>query len=242
MDESSGRLPRVVDVALASAGLVLAAPAMALIAIAILVDSGRPVMLVQERLGRGCVPFGMHKFRTLRVHAGDRVTPVGDPRVTRVGAWLRRTRLDELPQLWDVLRGAMALVGPRPEVPANVVAVPQAELARLLLVRPGLTGPTQLAFCAEDELLADVEDPTALYRRVLVPAKVAHELAARGERSAWRDLGVLLRTPFTVASRRGRARSRAFVGQVLARAGALTPAPRAATTGVGADLSGGPEL
>lgn len=213
-------LPRAFDLAVAGVALLLLLPVMLAIALAIAVGSGRPVLFAQVRLGRGCRPFRMHKFRTLRPGsaADDRVAPEGDPRVTPIGAWLRHNRLDELPQLWDVLRGDMALVGPRPEPPANLTAVDPAQLARWLSVLPGLTGPTQLAFIAEDELLAGVEGPTAVYRSVLVPAKVRHGIAWLESRRLAGDLAVLLRTPFVLASRRARRRSRRQVEAVLRQA------------------------
>jgi lipopolysaccharide/colanic/teichoic acid biosynthesis glycosyltransferase len=124
-------------------------------------------------------------------------------------------RLDELPQLWHVLRGRMSLVGPRPETAANFEAVPPTELARLLEARPGLTGPTQLAFLAEDEVLAEVANPLDVYRDILVPAKVRHDLAWLEQRSLWGDLLVLARTPFTVLSQTARARSRRMVEAIL---------------------------
>jgi lipopolysaccharide/colanic/teichoic acid biosynthesis glycosyltransferase len=189
------------------------------IAAAIAVSSGGPVFFSQVRLGRSREPFHIHKFRTLdRDGDGDgddEIAPEGDPRVTRIGAWLRHFRLDELPQLYDVLRGPMALVGPRPETPANLSAVDEEHLDRWLCVRPGVTGPTQLAFIAEDELLRQFANPTQTYRRVLVPAKVAHGIKWLATRTLASDLAVLPQTIVMLASRRARLRSRRHVEALL---------------------------
>jgi lipopolysaccharide/colanic/teichoic acid biosynthesis glycosyltransferase len=189
------------------------------IAIAIASSCGRPVLYRQIRLGRDLRPFLIHKFRTLEVGSDedDTVAPEGDPRVTQVGRFLRHYRLDELPQLYDVLRGRMAAVGPRPETPANLSAVDEELLERWLSVRPGITGPTQLAFIAEDEVLRDDPNPTKTYRDVLVPAKVRHGIEWLSERSTAGDLLALATTLVVLATRRGRLRSRELVESLLDR-------------------------
>lgn len=215
---------RLLEVALAALGLLFTAPLLLLIALAIRLEGPGPLFFAQERLGRGGSPFRLHKFRTLTTSGGRTVTPANSDRETRVGHWLRRWHLDELPQLVDVIRGRMALVGPRPEVPANLEAIEATDRTRLLAVRPGLTGPTQLAFLAEDELLASVADPVAVYRRILVPAKVRHDLDWLASRSLAGDLRVLLATPIVVFSRRARERSRRRLAALIADSG---PGPHA---------------
>jgi lipopolysaccharide/colanic/teichoic acid biosynthesis glycosyltransferase len=197
--------------------LILLSPLMLAIAAAIAVSSGRPVFFSQVRLGRSREPFHIHKFRTLDPDGDedDAIATEGDPRVTRIGAWLRHFRLDELPQLYDVLRGPMALVGPRPETPANLSEVDDEQIDRWLSVRPGVTGPTQLAFIAEDELLGHLASPTQIYRRILVPAKVAHGIEWLATRSLASDLAVLPRTLVVLASRRARVRSRRHIEVLL---------------------------
>lgn len=209
------RLARAIDVVVAAAALLLS-PLMLLLAIAIRLDGRGPAVFGQVRLGRNGAPFRMHKFRTLATAGGDTVAPANDPRGTRIGRWLRHRRLDELPQLLDVLAGRMALVGPRPEVPANLEHVARPDLERVLSVRPGLTGPTQLAFLAEDDVLAAQADPVSAYRRVLVPAKVRHDLAWLPARTIGSDLRVLLATSFVLGSARALARSRQRVAELLA--------------------------
>jgi lipopolysaccharide/colanic/teichoic acid biosynthesis glycosyltransferase len=217
MRKAARFLSRAFDALVSAILLLLASPLMVVIAVAIKRDSPGPVIFTQQRLGRGCKLYPMHKFRTLKDGGGETETivPAGDARVTRVGHCLRRFRLDELPQLLDVLSGRMALVGPRPEVPANLEAILPEERELLLSVRPGLTGPTQLDFIAEDELLAEVSDPTATYRQIIVPAKVRNNLAWLPSRSIAGDLLVLLRTPMVLFSRRAWARSRILVEGVV---------------------------
>jgi lipopolysaccharide/colanic/teichoic acid biosynthesis glycosyltransferase len=162
---------RTMDVTVAAVALVLVAPLMLLIALLIVVDSPGPVFFRAERVGRGGRPLRMLKFRKMHAGAiGLALTVAGDRRLTRVGAVLVRTRLDELPQLWHVLRGDMSLVGPRPEDPTFVAHWPQ-EYEEILQVRPGLTGWTQLAFADEARILGP-RDPLTRYLEVLLPQKV----------------------------------------------------------------------
>ena len=166
---------RMFDVAAALTGLVLLAPLFVVVAVWIRLDSPGPVFFRQERVGRGGVPFRIHKFRTMRVAAespGPALTIGADPRITRAGAFLRRTKLDELPQLIDVLRGDMSIVGPRPEVPHFVAAYPPELRAKVLSVRPGITDPASLQFRDESTLLARAADPEREYRDVVLPAKL----------------------------------------------------------------------
>ncbi|MDO5629401.1 MAG: sugar transferase, partial [Mobilicoccus sp.] len=158
MSGHDDRGKRMFDVAVSAAGLVLSSPLLAGIAAAVRVDSPGPILFRQTRVGRGGREFAIHKFRTMHVQApGEQrvsVTAAGDPRVTRVGRVLRRTKLDELPQLWDVLRGQMSLVGPRPEVPEYVAAWDPDRALVILSVRPGITDPASLAGLDEASELA----------------------------------------------------------------------------------------
>ena len=166
---------RMFDVAAALTGLVLLAPLFVVVAVWIRLDSPGPVFFRQERVGRGGVPFRIHKFRTMRVAAespGPALTIGADTRITRAGAFLRRTKIDELPQLIDVLRGDMSIVGPRPELPQFVAGYPPEIRAKVLSVRPGITDPASLQFRDESTLLARAADPEREYRDVVLPAKL----------------------------------------------------------------------
>jgi lipopolysaccharide/colanic/teichoic acid biosynthesis glycosyltransferase len=170
---------------------------MAVVAALVKATSRGPCFYSQERVGRFGVPFRLYKFRSMRVgsdRAGALVTGEGDPRVTPVGRWLRRTKLDELPQLWNVVRGEMSLVGPRPEVP-RYVAHYTPDQRRVLEVRPGLTDPATLAFRDEEARLAaiPISNREAFYLKEILPRKLEINLAHL-EQGILADLGVLWRT------------------------------------------------
>lgn len=188
---------RLFDIVAALVGLVVLVLPGLWLAAWIKLDSPGPVFFRQERVGRHGRLFRIHKFRTMRVDAerlGGPLTVGADARVTRVGRWLRAHRLDELPQLIDVLVGEMSLVGPRPEVPRYVALYPADLRERVLAVRPGITDPASLAFRGEAGLLAAAADPEREYVEVILPKKLAlaAEYAARA--SLWTDLGVVWRT------------------------------------------------
>ncbi len=168
-------MKRTMDIVFAGAALLLLAPALAAVGIAIKLDSPGPVIFRQERVGRNFCRFWIYKFRTMVADAavkGPPITASADPRVTRVGGWLRWAKVDELPQLWNVLRGDMSLVGPRPELPRYVDRF-QAEYRELLQVRPGLTDPSTLKYADEARWLAGAADPEELYVNRILPDKLA---------------------------------------------------------------------
>ena len=188
---------RVFDLLGASLALLLLSPLMLAIALAIKLDSRGPVFFRQQRVGRHGALFGIHKFRSMAADApqrGPALTVGDDPRITRVGRWLRRTRLDELPQLLDVLAGRMSLVGPRPEVPQYVVHYPPQLRERALSVRPGITDPSSLLYLDEAELLARAADPEREYIEVILPRKLQCAADYAAQANLRSDLGVLLRT------------------------------------------------
>jgi lipopolysaccharide/colanic/teichoic acid biosynthesis glycosyltransferase len=197
---------RLFDLVGAGLALLMLSPLMLLIAAAIKFDTPGTVFFRQERVGRGGRHFRIHKFRTMVADApsrGPAVTAEGDARITRTGAWLRRTRLDELPQLIDVLAGDMSIVGPRPEVPQYVALYPAGLREQVLALRPGITDPVSLRFADEGAQLARATDPEREYREVLLPAKLraAAEYAARA--TLWTDAVVVARTvQFLVVGRR----------------------------------------
>jgi lipopolysaccharide/colanic/teichoic acid biosynthesis glycosyltransferase len=186
---------RLFDFAIAAAGLLLLLPVLLALSLWIRVDSPGPVFFRQERVGRHGVSFRIHKFRTMKAGARGLPLTVGDdPRITRAGSWLRRTRLDELPQLIDVLVGDMSLVGPRPEVPRYVAHYPPALRERALSVRPGLTDPATLEALDEARQLAQAADPERAYIEVILPAKLQRAVAYAEQATLWSDLAVLAGT------------------------------------------------
>ena len=186
---------RLFDIVVAAFALVLLSPLLLAIALAVRLDSPGPALYRQTRVGRHGVPFRIHKFRTMRDGAeGLLLTLPGDLRVTRVGAWLRRTRLDELPQLVDVLQGTMSLVGPRPDVPRYVAQYPAALRDRVLAVRPGITDPASLAHLNEAALLARAADPEREYIEHILPLKLQHAADYAEHATLATDLAVLWRT------------------------------------------------
>jgi lipopolysaccharide/colanic/teichoic acid biosynthesis glycosyltransferase len=173
-------LKRGFDVVVCAAGVVLLAPVLLAIAVWIKLDSPGPVLFRQQRVGRHGALFWIHKFRTMGVDAAQRGAPLtvgDDPRITRAGRHLRRTKLDELPQLFDVLAGTMSLVGPRPEVPRYVALYPHALRQKILSVRPGITDLASIEFRDEGALLARSDDPERTYVEQILPAKL--DLSAR---------------------------------------------------------------
>ena len=193
---------RLFDLVVAAAALLLLAPLLLAIALWIRLDSPGPALFRQERVGRHGHTFRIHKFRTMRADAAGLPLTVGrDARITRAGRWLRSRRLDELPQLIDVLKGDMSLVGPRPEVPRYVRHYPPALRERVLSVRPGITDPASLAHLDEDALLARAADPERAYVEQVLPAKLALAADYAAAATLASDLRILLRTLRLLASR-----------------------------------------
>ncbi len=183
-----------VERCVAGLGLVVLAPVMVVLAAAVWLDSGRPVLFRHRRVGQGGRTFELLKFRSMVVnHGGASLTRRGEARITCVGAWLRRWKLDELPQLINVLRGEMSLVGPRPEVP-EYVDLGDPLWQRVLEARPGITDPASLAFRNEEELLAAAENVEEYYRAVILPRKLELSAAYLERRSFFSDVEILFRT------------------------------------------------
>ena len=191
---------RVFDVCVAIAGLILLSPLFVGIAIAIRCTSPGPALFRQLRIGFRGRPFTILKFRTMVAGApslGPNVSPADDPRVTRIGAFLRRRYLDEIPQLLNVVRGDMSLVGPRPETP-EFVALYTPEERRVLEVRPGMAGPSTLAFESEAKVLAGTDDPYCYYVDRLLHERVGADLEYLERQSFLYDLHVLLKSVLMV--------------------------------------------
>ena len=194
---SLGRaVKRTLDIAFSFAGLVALLPVMLLVAVAVKLDGSGPVFFRQERVGRGGEIFRIWKFRTMELAAesqGPSITVASDKRVTRVGRWLRKWKLDELPQLINVIVGSMSLVGPRPEVPRFVASYDEDQRG-VLEFRPGITDPATLAYLGEEDILGDVADWELYYESTVIPHKIAANLRYMASATITSDLVVLVRT------------------------------------------------
>jgi lipopolysaccharide/colanic/teichoic acid biosynthesis glycosyltransferase len=186
---------RTFDLLVATTALVLCLPLLVLIAGTSLLLNGRgPILFRQARVGRFGKAFHIHKFRTMHNSAGHAVTSDGDPRITGFGRILRATKLDELPQLLDVIAGSMSLVGPRPEVPRFVDCWPSQARSRILSVRPGITDPASIVYRHESVELANAADPERHYVTVVLPRKVAMYVEYVERMSLLEDLRIIIRT------------------------------------------------
>jgi lipopolysaccharide/colanic/teichoic acid biosynthesis glycosyltransferase len=193
---------RILDLFLASVSLALALPLIALVALLIRISSPGPVFFRQIRSGKDGRAFQLIKFRTMRwepYDTGPKVTRGGDSRVTGLGRALRRWKFDELPQLWNVLRGNMSFVGPRPDVPEYLATLSEAQAA-ILNLRPGLTGEATLRYRHEERLLFSVrgEDLNQFYCSRILPQKVQIDLDYAQKAGFASDVGILLRTFYAI--------------------------------------------
>ena len=190
-------IPRPLEWLAAGLGLLFLLPLFAFVAALIKLDTRGPLLFCQERVGKDGQLFQILKFRSMVVRAedlGGRLT-VGesDPRVTRVGMLLRKCKLDELPQLYNVMQGNMSLVGPRPELPEYVRLYDEIQRA-VLLVPPGITDPASLAFRDESDLLAESDDPERVYVEQILPRKLELNLEYLERRNGWSDVGLIAQT------------------------------------------------
>ena len=196
-------MSRVLDVVAAAFGLIILSPMLALVALAIKLSDFGPIFFAHGRVGQDGAPFRMLKFRSMRVNAdkiGPAITVGGDARITPVGQFLRKTKLDEFPQLWNVLKGEMSLVGPRPEVDGYVVKYAVGDRA-VLKLKPGITDPASFAFYDESDVLARATDPERFYVETLMPAKIRVNLAYAQRRTLVTDVFLIVATvlkPFGV--------------------------------------------
>lgn len=187
---------RAFDIVASAGGLIVLSPLLLLVAVIIKATSSGEVLFRQQRVGLGGKPFKILKFRTMRTDAekvGGQLTVGNDARITPVGRFLRAWKIDELPQLINVLKGDMSLVGPRPEVPRYVALYTPIQ-RQVLAVRPGITDPASIAFRSESELMANHEDPERFYIDSIMPEKLRINLEYLQRRSILADIGVLLDT------------------------------------------------
>lgn len=197
-------IKRLFDFCASGIGLILLSPILLLIAALIRLDSHGPIFFRQERVGQFGRLFKIHKFRTMVVDAeamGMQITVGVDPRITKVGEFLRRYKLDELPQLIDVLFGDMSLVGPRPEVPRYVACYPQELRELVLSVRPGITDRASIEYKDESKILGCATDPHQAYVNEVLPIKLGYYAEYVRNRSLLGDIGIIISTIQAIARR-----------------------------------------
>ena len=197
-------MKRLFDFTASFFGLILLAPIFVLSALWIMIDSKGPIFFRQERVGFQGINFRIHKFRTMVLNAekkGKQITVGEDSRITTVGSFLRKYKLDELPQLIDVLVGDMSLVGPRPEVPKYIDCYSDDEKYDVLSVKPGITDNASIEFRDENELLASSKDPEAAYISEVLPKKIALYRKYVKERSFFGDVAIIFKTIFLIIKR-----------------------------------------
>lgn len=188
-------MTRLLDLVVSLVGLVLLSPLLLLVAVLVKLDSDGPVFYRAERVGQGGQPFQLYKFRSMVRDAdqqGPGITTAGDSRITRLGRLLRRTKVDELPQLWNVCKGDMSLVGPRPEDP-RYVALYTPDQRQVLAARPGLTSPASVRYRHEEQLLQGA-DWERVYVEQVMPQKLEIERQYLAQRTLWTDVRVLAHT------------------------------------------------
>lgn len=194
---------RCFDFTVSTVMLLILLPVFIILAIAIKIDSRGPVFFRQERVTQYGKRFKIFKFRTMVVNAdkiGSQVTTSNDNRITKVGKFIRKCRLDEVSQLIDVWRGAMSFVGTRPEVPKYVERYTD-EMKATLLLPAGVTSEASILFKDEDELLKDAENADDIYVNVVLPKKMEYNLHSLKKQGFWRDIGTMFKTVFAVLKR-----------------------------------------
>jgi len=187
-------LKRGFDIFALFIGLILFSPIFLVVIPLIRIRTPGPVFFCQKRTGRYGKPFTIYKFRTMTVnHEGSSVSVMGESRITPLGAVLRKYKIDELPELWNILKGDMSFVGPRPDLPEYINRL-VGEERQILELRPGLTGPATLKYANEDELLANITDPQKYNDEILWPDKVKINLDYYRSRNFIGDISIIFRT------------------------------------------------
>jgi len=192
---------RLFDLFFVIPGLVLLSPIFLVISLLIKRDDNGPVLFKQERVGLNGRPFKVLKFRTMVVDAekqGAKVTMGGDSRITQTGQWLRKYKIDELPQLINVLKGEMSLVGPRPEVPEYVAFYSEQQKKTVLSVLPGITDIASIEFRNENDLLVGSTDPIKDYKEKILPIKISYYEEYVKKRSLWLDFKIIFKTMYVI--------------------------------------------
>ena len=184
---------RVFDICVSSVALVLLTPLFLLISIMIKVGSKGRVFFIQKRVGKDFREFDLYKFRTMRDEEGLEITAKDDPRITKIGRFLRKTKIDELPQLLNVLKGDMSLVGPRPEV-KKYVEIKKDEYQKILTVKPGITDLAAIEFSNEEEILANFADREKAYINEILPKKIELYLKYIENITFKNDISIMIKT------------------------------------------------
>jgi lipopolysaccharide/colanic/teichoic acid biosynthesis glycosyltransferase len=185
---------RLFDILSSVQGLIILSPLLLIIAMLIAISSQGPIIFRQTRTGRYGKPFVIFKFRTMRLdHNGSTISVKGEERITMLGAFLRRYKIDELPELWNVLKGDMSLVGPRPDVPGYADRLKGEEL-KILELRPGITGPASIKYRNEEEILSKQSDPVQYNDEIIWPDKIKINLDYYHNRNLVKDLSIIIRT------------------------------------------------
>lgn len=187
---------RMFDIVLALIGLILLLPTLFIISLLIIIDSRGNIIYQQDRVGRHMKDFVLYKFRTMYVHQKDQqLLTIGshDSRITKIGYWLRKYKLDELPQLFNILKGDMSFVGPRPEV-RKYVNLYNAEQKMVLSVKPGITDWASIDFCNENDLLEKSDDPETFYIKKIIPLKLAKSLRYIRNNNVMIDIKIIFLT------------------------------------------------
>jgi len=189
-------MKRIFDIVASFFGLIFISPIILVISVLIKLFMPGPVLFRQRRTGKDSKLFTIVKFRTMIINKGGSTTSVlGDSRITPLGAVLRKYKLDELPELWNVLKGDMSLVGPRPDVPEYTQRL-TGEEKLILKLRPGITGPASIRYSNEERLLSEVADPQKYTDEIIWPDKVRINLDYYYNRSLWKDIKVIIITIF----------------------------------------------
>ena len=190
-------IKRIFDFSSSLLGLVILFPLLILISFAIKIGSSGPILFSQKRVGKDGKQFILIKFRSMMINqeSNNTATSKGDDRITTIGVFLRKYKLDELPELWNVLKGEMSLVGPRPDVPGYADNL-KGEDRKVLKLRPGITGTASLKYVNEEEILSAQDDPQKYNDEVIFPDKVKVNLQYYKNQSLWLDIKIIFATIF----------------------------------------------
>lgn len=189
-------MKRIFDVSLALIAILILLPLFIIIAVLITIDSSGGIFYKQSRVGKNKVDFKLYKFRTMYFQPFEKCQlTIGahDPRITKLGYWLRKYKIDELPQLINILKGEMSFVGPRPEV-QKYVRLYNSDQQRVFSVKPGITDWASIEYCGESELLAKSKDPENFYIKEIIPSKISHSLQYIDHHDLWIDLKIIFLT------------------------------------------------